>query len=78
MLWRRIFKALHELGAVGVMGSFAAFLVLVATAPDPAESLAGYAAVRNGIAAVSRWVLVPSLLLVLCSGLVTWVVRLGG
>ncbi len=60
-------KALHELGAVGVMGSFAACLVLVATAPS--QPPAAYAAVRHGIAAIAQWLLVPSLGLVLVSGL---------
>ncbi len=75
MAWRKIFKALQEIGAVGVMGAFAACLVLVLTAPDPEESLSGHAAVRSGIAAVSRYILVPSLLLVLCSGLLAMAVN---
>jgi hypothetical protein len=62
-----VLKALHELGAVGVMGSFAACLVLVATAPS--QPPAAYAAVRHGIAAIAQWLLVPSLGLVLVSGL---------
>ena len=62
-------KALHELGAVGMMGSMAAYLVLVATAP--ADSLEGYAAVRRGIDFVCRWILVPSLLVTLTSGLLS-------
>lgn len=64
---RRVMKALHELGAIGVMGALAAILVLSATAPT--DSLPAYAAVRAGIAAIAEWLLVPSLLLVLASGL---------
>jgi hypothetical protein len=64
---RRLLKFLHEIGAVGVMGSFAACIVLVYTAPR--NSLVGYAAVRQGIAAITQWLLVPSLALVLLSGL---------
>lgn len=62
-------KALHELGAIGMMGSMAAYVVLVATAP--ADSLEGYAAVRRGIDFVCRWILVPSLVLTLTSGLLS-------
>jgi hypothetical protein len=62
----RVLKFLHEIGAVGVSGSLAACIVLVATAPS---SLVGFAAVRQGIAAVTQWLLVPSLALVLVSGL---------
>ncbi len=62
-------KALHELGAIGMMGSMAAYLVLVATAPT--DSLEGYASVRRGIDFVCRWILVPSLLVTLVSGLLS-------
>jgi hypothetical protein len=62
-------KALHELGAIGMMGSMAAYVVLIATAP--ADSLEGYAAVRRGIDFICRWILVPSLVLTLTSGLLS-------
>jgi hypothetical protein len=64
---RRLLKALHEIGAIGVMGSFAACLVLIAKTPT--HSLIAYAAVRQGIAAIAQWLLVPSLAIVLLSGL---------
>jgi hypothetical protein len=60
-------KLFHEIGAVGVMGSFAASIVLLLTAPK--ESLIAYAAVQEGIAAIAKWLLVPSLALVLVSGM---------
>ena len=63
----RTLKVLHQLGAIGMMGSLAACAVLVAVAPR--ESLVEYAAFRQGIEAVTRIVLVPSLALVLVSGL---------
>lgn len=64
---RKILKSLHELGAIGVVGSFGACIVLVWTSPT--DSLIAYAAVRRGIAAIASWLLVPSLALVLISGL---------
>lgn len=64
---RRLLKILHEIGATGVLGSFAACIVLIATAPT--QSAVAYAAVRVAIAALMRWLLVPSLALVLISGL---------
>jgi len=66
-MYRRLIRFLHEIGAIGVLGSLAACVVLVATAP--ADSTVAYAATRHGIEAVSRWLLVPSLLLVIVSGL---------
>jgi len=64
---RRILKILHELGAIGLTGALAAYMILLATAPD--DSLAEYAAVRRGIEAISGWLLVPSLMLTLVTGL---------
>lgn len=60
---------MHELGAIGVMGALAACLVLLASAPQ--ESLEGYAAIRRGMDAIARWMLVPSLAMVLISGLLS-------
>jgi len=64
---RRTLKFLHELSSIGVIGSLAAYLVLVWTADfgSPVE----YAAVRRGIDAVCKWILMPSLAVVLISGL---------
>jgi hypothetical protein len=66
-LLRKLLKALHEVGAIGTLGSFAACIVLLATAPT--KPLAALAAVLQGMAAITKWLLVPSLALVLISGL---------
>jgi len=63
----RSLKWLHEIGAIGTLGSFAACLVLLATAPT--TSPVAFAAVMQGIAAIAKWLLVPSLAIVLLSGL---------
>jgi hypothetical protein len=60
-------KSLHEIGAIGTLGSLAACIVLLATAP--ATSAVAFAAVLQGIAAISKWLLIPSLVMVLISGL---------
>lgn len=64
---RRLLKLVHELGAIGITGALVAHMVLLATASQ--DSLVEYAAVREGIAAISRYLLVPSLAIVLVSGL---------
>jgi len=64
---RKLLKIVHEVAAVGVMGALASCVVLVATAPR--ASMVQFAAVRQGIAAIEQWMLVPSLVLVLVSGL---------
>jgi hypothetical protein len=65
---QRLLKILHEVGAVGVLGSFAACLVIIVTGP-PQQSLVAYAATRHAIAEICRWMLVPSLAVALISGL---------
>ena len=65
--WRRSLKALHEIAAIGVGGGLAACLVIGFTAHVGAQ--ADFAAARQAIAAVARYVLVPSLALVLVTGL---------
>ena len=64
---RRIVKILHELSAIGLTGALAAHMVLLATAPT--DSLEDYAVVRKGIEAITGWLLIPSLAVVLVSGL---------
>jgi hypothetical protein len=64
---RRLLKILHEVSAAGVVGSFGCCLILVVTASK--SSLIAYAASRQAIAAICRWLLVPSLAVVLISGL---------
>jgi uncharacterized membrane protein len=72
---KRTLKALHEIGSVGVMGSLATCLVLAWTSQG--ASPAGYLAVRQGIAAITGWVLVPSLALTIISGLLAIVANPG-
>ena len=62
---RKLIKILHEIGAIGVVGSFAACIVLAAKAPP--LPLIAYAAARQQIAVIAQWLLVPSLAMVLIS-----------
>lgn len=65
--WRRGLKILHEIAAIGVGGGLAACLV-VGLLADPATP-AQFAAARQAIAAIARYLLVPSLAVVLVTGL---------
>lgn len=65
--WRRSLKALHEIAGIGVGGGLAACLVIGLTAD--ASAPVAFAAARQAIAAISRYVLVPSLAVVLVTGL---------
>ncbi|MEM9742537.1 MAG: hypothetical protein AAF918_07610 [Pseudomonadota bacterium] len=74
MIARQWVKILHSLGAIGLMGAVAAYIVLLSVAPDP-SSLAEYAILRRGLEAIARYLLLPSLALVLISGLLSMAVH---
>lgn len=63
---RRTIKFLHTLGAVGFMGGMAALAVVVITAPVGAS---GYAPLIGGTAKVAAWLVAPSMILTVVSGL---------
>ncbi len=65
--WRRSLKALHQIAAFGSGGGLAACLVIGATANT--ASPVAFAASRDAIAAVATYVLIPSLAVVLITGL---------
>ena len=61
-------KFLHTLAAIGMIGALSAHIILLTIMPEP-TSLAEYVALRQGIGAIAKWLLLPSLGLVLVSGL---------
>jgi hypothetical protein len=65
---RRLIKFLHTLGAIGMIGALATHIILLAVMPE-SVSLAEYSAWRQAIGAIAKWLLLPSLGLVLVSGL---------
>lgn len=67
--WRRALKALHEIATIGVGGGLVTCLIIGMTV-DPA-STADFSASRQIIAAVAKYLLLPSMGLVLVSGLLS-------
>ena len=65
---RRLLKFLHEMGAIGFMGSLAALLVMARLAPPP-SALSRYALMRGAMEETAVWVVFPSLILTLIPGL---------
>jgi hypothetical protein len=65
---KKTLKLLHVLGTVGMLGALAAMLVLHTLLPPP-EDLAGYTILRVAVSRIAEWLLLPSLGLVLVSGL---------
>lgn len=72
---RRLLRFLHEVSSCGVIGALAAHLALIVSARG--MSVVEYASVRHGIEAVSKYLLLPSLALVLISGLLAMAVNPG-
>lgn len=67
---KRTMKFLHEVGTVGLMGAIGTQIVLATTAAElgPHE----FATLRFGMLNVSRWIMLPSLVIVLTSGIMAW------
>lgn len=65
---RRFLKFLHELGSVGLLGTLAAHLILIVIArrEAPAQALV----LRRCMVALVEWAMVPSVLVVVFSGLI--------
>lgn len=57
------------MGTIGLMGALAALLVLLSSLPDPTTSLGEYVVLRAAMGGIAKWLLLPSLALVLVSGL---------
>ncbi len=70
---RKTLKILHTLAACGLIGGLLGYMVLLAWAPQ--DTPATYADLRQSIAALSSYVLVPSLALALISGLLSMAVH---
>ncbi len=66
-LMRQGMKVLHEISAIGVGGGLAACLVI--NGLSSAAATADFVVARQAVAAIARYVLMPSLFVVLVSGL---------
>lgn len=73
--WRLGAKALHDMAAIGFGGGLAACLVInhVANRASPAD----FAAARAAFAAIAQYVLIPSMAVVVVSGLVAMMATRG-
>ena len=61
-------KFMHTLGAIGQVGAMACLLVLLCYVPAP-TSQSEYAMMRGAMGGIATWIFLPSLGLVLISGL---------
>jgi len=65
---KKLLKVVHTLGAIGLTGAAAVHLLLLYTGPAPAPT-PEFVTTRDALAIITGWVLLPSLVLVLISGL---------
>ncbi len=70
---RKLLKILHTLAACGLIGGLLCYMILLLAAPQ--DTPAAYADLRWSIAALSYYVLLPSLAVALVSGLLSMVVH---
>ena len=71
---KRTMKFLHSLGGMGLVGALVATILLLTITPEPA-SLEEYAQMRKSIGLIAERMLLPSLGLVLLSGLLSMAVH---
>ena len=71
---KRTLKFLHSISGTGVIGALAAMILLLTVTPEP-SSLEEYALMRHAIEQVAKYLLFPSLGLVLFSGLMSMAVH---
>jgi len=69
---RRLFKFLHSLAAAGLTGAFAALAVVVILAPASIGT-AAYVPIMVAMAKIAAWIIGPSLVLTVITGLLAMV-----
>jgi len=70
---RKSLKILHSLASCGLIGGLACYMILLVYAPQ--ENAEAYADLRQGIAAISDYVLLPSLAVALITGFLSMAVH---
>ena len=65
---KRTVKFLHTVTGLGLVGGLAAYMLVLWAGPD-VTTIDAYAAMRASLAAVSKWLIMPSMLGVLVTGL---------
>lgn len=71
---RRFIKFLHTVSGAGLTGGLAAYMMVLVNAPD-ITALSEYAALRTALAVVSKWLLLPAMVIAVTSGLMALVVH---
>jgi hypothetical protein len=70
---RKILKFLHTLAACGLIGALLGYMILLLAAPQ--DDAGSYADMRQSVSAICNYLLLPSLAVVLVTGLVSMIVH---
>ncbi|MHA7873563.1 MAG: DUF2269 family protein [Hyphococcus sp.] len=73
MIARKVLKILHSIAACGLIGGVGCYMLLLVAAPH--DTPAAYADLRGAISVISDYVLLPSLMVGIVSGLLSMVVH---
>lgn len=65
---KRFMKFVHSASSIGLTGGLATYMLVLWAGPE-ITSLSEYSAMRESLAMVAKWLLVPSMMVVLVSGL---------
>lgn len=71
---RQTLKFFHTLSAIGLAGGLAAYTFVIGAAPE-VTSLEAHATLRSSLAIVAKWLILPSMLIVLVTGLLAMAVH---
>ena len=71
---RRLLKFLHSVAAAGLMGGVAAMVVVLMLTPASIDD-AGYAAIVLGMSKLAAWIIGPSMVLTVITGLLSMAVH---
>lgn len=71
---KKVIKMFHIAGSIGMAGGLAAFMMVVSAAPDIAASEA-YASAREILDLLSNWLILPSMVLVVFSGVISMAIH---
>lgn len=66
---RKLLKFLHTMGAIGMIGAMASFVILIGLLPPADTALAEYASLRLAMDRIAGWILLPALGVAIVSGL---------
>ncbi|MEL6868506.1 MAG: hypothetical protein AAFO81_01770 [Pseudomonadota bacterium] len=74
-MWKRkAVKILHSIAGIGYGGGLAAYLLVLMFAPEITD-VSQHLALRESLASVSKWMILPSMVVVVTSGLLAMVVH---